>query len=90
MNPSKWTVEGLLREKPEFNSNRGRIHAIIRLYVGTGEIVIYAHDDLLLRDVRKLKTGDKVRFTGTLEPRDPQLRSNKPYFLNPAFFEKLN
>ena len=89
MNPSKWTVEGLLHENPEFNSNRGRIHAIIRLDVGTGEIVIYAHDDLLLRDVRKLKTGDKVRFTGTLEPRAPQLRSNKPYFLNPAFFEKL-
>ena len=56
MNPSKWTVEGLLHEKPEFNSKPGRIHAIIRLYVGTGEIVIYAHDELLLRDVRKLKT----------------------------------
>ena len=90
MNPSKWTVEGLLNETPEFNSNRGRTHAIIRLDVGTGEIVIFSHDDLLLRDVRKLKTGDKVRFTGALEPRDPQLRSNKPYFLNPAFFEKLN
>jgi hypothetical protein len=90
MNICKWTAEGRLSQIPEINSNRGRTHAIIRLEVDAGEIVIYAHDDLLLREVRRLNSGDKVRFTGTIEPRDPQLRSTKPYFLNPVFFEKLN
>jgi hypothetical protein len=90
MNTNKWTIEGQLNKAPEFNSNRGRIHAIIRLDVGTGEIVVFAHDDSLLREVRGLNTGDKVRFTGTIEPRDPQIGSTKPYFLNPVFFEKLN
>lgn len=90
MSSNKWTIEGQLNKTPEFNSNRGRTHAIIRLDVGTGEIVVFAHDDLLLREVRRLNTGDKVRFTGTIEPRDPQLHSTKPYFLNPVFFEKLD
>jgi hypothetical protein len=90
MSASKWTVEGQLNETPEINSTRGRTHAIIRLDVGIGEIVVFAHDDLVLGDIRKLKTGDKVRFTGTIEARHPRLRSNKPYFLNPTFLEKLD
>jgi hypothetical protein len=90
MSASKWTVEGQLNETPEINSTRGRTHAIIRLDVGAGEIVVFAHNQFLLGDIRKLKSGDKVRFTGEIEAREPKLRSNKPYFLNPKFFEKLD
>jgi hypothetical protein len=55
-----------------------------------GEIVIFARNNTLFEEVRKLKIGDKVRFTGVIEPRNPQLQSNSPYFLNPVFLEKLN
>lgn len=58
MSASKWTVEGQLNETPEINSARGRTHAIIRLDVGTGEIVFFAHDEFLLADIRKLKAGE--------------------------------
>ena len=90
MNSCKWTAEGHLNQAPEICSNRGRKHAIVRLGMDDGEIVIFAHEESLLGDVRKLKTGDKVRFTGIIEPRNAETRSTKPYFLNPVFFEKLN
>ena len=89
MNSCTWTAEGLLNQAPEICSNRGRKHAIVRLGMDDGEIVIFVRDDTLFEEVRKLKIGDKVRFTGVIEPRDPQLGSNSPYFLNPVFLEKL-
>ena len=90
MGTCKWTAEGHLNQAPEICSNRGRKHAIVRLGMADGEIVIFARNDTLIEEVRKLKIGDKVRFTGVIEPRNPQLRSNSPYFLNPVFLEKLN
>ena len=90
MSKNIWTIEGQLNEAPKFTLKKGRSHAIIRLTVGTGELVCFAHDDAMLRDVRKLKRGDNVRFTGLFEPRDPKLGLNSPYFLNPEFLEKLN
>ena len=90
MSKNIWTIEGQLNEAPEFTLKKGRSYAIIRLTVGTGELVCYAHDDAILRDVRKLKRGDNVRFTGLFELRDAKSRLNGPYFLNPEFLEKLN
>ena len=90
MSSNKWTIEGQLNELPEIDPKPGRSHAIIRLEVDSGEIVMFARGEPMLTDVRKLKSGDKVRFTGFIKPRDPKLRLNKPYFLNPEFFEKLN
>ena len=90
MSQNIWIIEGQLNELPEINPKRGRTHAIIRVEVDGGEIVMFARGELLLADVRKLKLGDIVRWTGATEPRDPQLRSNSPYFLNPDFLEKLN
>ena len=89
MNTCNWTAEGHLNQAPEIRSNRGRNHAIVRLGVDDGEIVIFAGKGALFEEVCNLKTGDKVRFTGAIEPRNPQLRSNSPYFLNPVFLEKL-
>jgi hypothetical protein len=89
-NMNKWIIEGQLNETPEINFKKGRSHATIRVGVETGEIVIFAHDESIVRDVRKLNSGDKVRLIGAIETRDPKLRLNSPYFLNPDFLEKLD
>jgi hypothetical protein len=89
MNNCHWTAEGTLRTKPTLTHKGKRSYATIHLEIEGGEIVAFAHDETIIKDIRCLKPQDSVRLTGIIEPRDPELGSTKPYFLNVVYLEPL-
>ena len=69
---------------------RGRkSYATVRLVTEEGEIVCFAHDETLIEEFSRIKLQDEICLNGIVEPRDPKLASNKPYFLNILYFERL-
>jgi hypothetical protein len=89
MNNCQWTAEGKLRIKPTLTRKGKRSYATIHLEVKGGEIVVFAHDEHIVKDIQSLKAHDAVRLTGIIEPRDPEQSSTKPYFLNVLYLEHL-
>ena len=66
-----------------------RSYATVRLEGKEGEIVFFAHDETLLKELSCIQLQDEICLKGIVEPRDPNLASNKPYFLNILYFERL-
>lgn len=89
MNNCKWTAEGKLRIKPTLTEKGKRSYATIHLEVKGGEIVVFAHDEHIVKDIQLLKAHDAVRLTGIIEPRDPEKNLTGPYFLNVLYLEHL-
>lgn len=89
MNSCEWEAEGKIQTTPS-NTRRGfRSYATVHLAVDGGEIVAFVHDENIIKEVNRLKPQDAVRLTGIIEPRNPELLSTKPYFLNVLFVEHL-
>lgn len=89
MNNCQWTAEGKLRTKPALTRKGKRSYATIHLEVTGGEIVAFAHDEYIVKEIQHLQAHDAVRLTGIIEPRDPEQASTKPYFLNVLYLEHL-
>jgi hypothetical protein len=89
MDTCKWTAEGKIRTRPTLTRKGRRCHATIHLEVTSGEVVMFAHDDDVIKDVMELKPQDAVRLTGTIDARDPRSENKKPYFLNVQLIERL-
>ena len=69
---------------------RGRAsYATVRLESEEGELVYFAHDETLIKELRSIKLQDEICLNRIVEPRDPKLASNRPYFLNILYFERL-
>ena len=69
---------------------RGRnSYATVRLESEEGELVYFAHDETLIKELSRIKPQDEICINGIVEPRDPKLASNKPYFLNILYFERI-
>ena len=69
---------------------RGRkSYATVRLESEEGELVYFAHDETLIKDLIRIKLQDEICLNGIVEPRDPKIASNRPYFLNILYFERL-
>ena len=85
----QWTVEGTLRNVPSITRKGRRRYATIHLGVTGGEVVVYAQEDSVINDVARLKKQDSVRLTGIIEPRDPEIGSERPYFLHVLYVEPL-
>lgn len=91
MNICKWTAQGRVTQKSQTNDENGRAKNIeIHLGDEIEEIVFFSNKENIIREVEKLKIGDKVRFTGCITPRKNGKFSSKPYFLNPTFLERLS
>jgi hypothetical protein len=85
----KWTAEGKILIKPEVKFKGKQSHAKVRLEVDGGEIVAFAHEESVIKELGRLQPQAEIRLTGIIEPRDPKLASNKPYFLNVVYIEHL-
>ena len=85
----KWTAEGNILIRPEVKFKGKRSYAIVRLEVDGGEIVAFAHDESVVKELSRLQPQTEVRLNGVIEPRDPKLASNKPFFLNVLYIEHL-
>ena len=88
-NRCDWQAEGILRAKPVVTRKSQRTYATIHLDVNGGEIVAFAHDESLVKQVGALNPRDAIRLTGIIEPRDPSRSSKAPYFLNVLYLEQL-
>ncbi len=88
MKSCEWKAEGKIL-KSEVTPRGTRSYATIRLEVEGGEIVAFAHDDSVIKELSRLEPHMEVRLSGIIEPRDPKLASNKPYFLNILYIEIL-
>ena len=88
MKSCEWKAEGKIL-KCEVTPRGPRSYATIRLEVEGGEIVAYAHEETVIKELSRLEPHMEVRLNGIIEPRDPKLASNKPYFLNVLFIEVL-
>ena len=84
-----WKAEGKILKKPEVKFKGKRSHSIVRLEVEGGEIVAFAHDESVIKELSRLQPQTEVRLNGVIEPRDPKLASNKPFFLNVLYIEHL-
>ena len=84
-----WKAEGNILIKPEVKFKGKRSYAIVRLEVDGGEIVAFAHDECVIKELSRLQPQTEVRLNGVIEPRDPKLASNKPFFLNVVYIEHL-
>jgi hypothetical protein len=89
MSSCTWTAEGKINSLPTITRKGKHSYATLHLEVKGGEIVAFAHDEATVDAVRKLKPQDSVRLTGIIEPRDPEVASTRPYFLNVVYFELL-
>ena len=89
MNNCQWTAEGILRTKPALTRKGKRSYATIHLEVTGGEIVAFARDEYVVKEIQRLQADDAVRLTGIIEPRDPEQASTRPYFLNVLYLEHL-
>ena len=89
MKSCKWEVEGKIRTTPTITRKGRRSYATVHLEIEGGEIVAFVHDETIIREVCYLKPQDTVRLIGIIEPRNPQLASTKPYFLNVLYIEHL-
>lgn len=84
-----WKAEGHILIKPEVKFKGKRSQAIVRLEVNGGEIVAFAHDESVVKEISCLQPQTEVRLNGIIEPRNPILASNKPFFLNVLYVEYL-
>ena len=84
-----WKAEGNILIKPEVKFKGKRSHAIVRLEVDGGEIVAFAHDESVIKELSRLQPQMKIRLNGIIEPRDSKLASKMPYFLNVVYIEHL-
>ena len=89
MKSCKWEVEGKIRTTPNIKWRGKRSYATVRLEIDGGEIVAFVHDETIIKEVCYLKPQDTVRLIGIIEPRNPELASTKPYFLNVVYIEHL-
>ena len=85
----KWTAEGKILIKPEVKFKGQQSHAKVRLEVDGGEIVAFAHDESVIKELSRLQPQAEIRLNGVIEPRDPKLASKMPYFLNVVYIEHL-
>ena len=85
----KWTAEGKILIKPEVKFKGQQSHAKVRLEVDGGEIVAFAHDESVIKELSRLQPQAEIRLNGVIEPRDPKLASKMPYFLNVVYMEHL-
>jgi hypothetical protein len=84
-----WKAEGKIVTKPEVKFKGKKSHGIVRLEVDGGEIVAFAHDESVIKELSRLQPHTEVRLNGIIEPRNPILASNKPFFLNVLYVEYL-
>ena len=89
MKMCKWQAEGNILIRPEVKFKGKRSYAIVRLEVDGGEIVAFAHDESVIKELGGLQPQAEIRLNGIIEPRDPKLASNKPFFLNVDYIEHL-
>ena len=89
MKSCKWVVEGKIRTTPNIKWKGKRCYATVHLDVDGGEIVAFAHDETIVKELVYLTPQNLVRLTGIIEPRNPELASTKPYFLNVLYIEHL-
>ena len=89
MKSCKWEVEGKIRTTPTIKWKNKRSYSTVYLEVDGGEIVAFAHDESIIKKLGCLTPQDSVRLTGIIEPRNPELLSTNPYFLNVLFVEHL-
>ena len=89
MKMCKWTAEGKILIKPEVKFKGQQSHAKVRLEVDGGEIVAFAHDESVIKELSRLQPQAEIRLNGVIEPRDPKLASKMPYFLNVVYMEHL-
>ena len=85
----KWTAEGKILIKPEVKFKGQQSHLKVRLEVDGGEIVAFAHDESVIKELSRLQPQAEIRLNGVIEPRDPKLASKMPYFLNVVYIEHL-
>ena len=85
----KWTAEGKILIKPEVKFKGKQSHAKVRLEVDGGEIVAFAHDEYVIKELSRLQPQSEIRLNGIIEPRDSKLASKMPYFLNVVYIEHL-
>ena len=89
MKSCEWKTEGKIRTTPTITRKGRRSYATVHLEIEGGEIVAFVHDETTIKEVSYLKPQDLVRLTGIIEPRNPELNSTKPYFLNVLYIEHL-
>jgi hypothetical protein len=89
MKSCKWEVEGKIRTTPTITRKGRRSYATVHLEIEGGEIVAFAHDETIVKELVYLTPQNLVRLTGIIEPRNPELASTKPYFLNVLYIEHL-
>ena len=89
MKSCNWKAEGNVLTKPEVKFKGKRSHAIVRLEVDGGEIVAFAHDESVIKELSRLQPQAKIRLNGIIKPRDSKLASKMPYFLNVVYIEHL-
>jgi hypothetical protein len=89
MKSCEWKTEGKIRTAPIISWRGKRSYATVRLEIDGGEIVAFVHDETIIKEVCRLKPQDAVRLIGIIEPRNPELASTKPYFLNVLYIEHL-
>ncbi len=88
MNMFEWKAVGKLTAVDVTQKGK-QSYATVRLEGNEGEIVFYAHDEFLIKELSRIKQQDEICLKGIIKPRDPKLASNKPYFLNILFTEHL-
>ena len=88
MNMFEWKAVGKLTAV-DVTSKGKRSYATVRLEGKEGEVVFFAHDEFLIKELGRFKLQDEICLKGIVEPRDPKLASNKPYFLNVLSVEHL-
>ena len=64
-------------------------YATVHLEDVEGEYIFFAHDEILVEELKGLALHQEILIKGTVGPRDPKLGSTKPYFLNILYFERL-
>ena len=89
MKSCNWRAEGTILTKPEVKFKGKQSHAVVRLEVEGGEIVAFAHDEYVIKELSRLQPQMKIRLNGIIEPRDSKLASKMPYFLNVVYIEYL-
>ena len=89
MKSCEWKAEGKIRTTPTITRKGKWSYVTVHLEVDGGEIVAFVHDETIIKEASCLKPQDTVRLIGIIEPRNPELASTKPYFLNVLYIEHL-
>ena len=88
MSMCQWKAVGKL-SAVKITPRGKKSYATVRLESEEGELVYFAHDETLIKELSRIKPHDEICLNGIVEPRDPKIASNKPYFLNILYFERI-